>query len=76
MEVRVNNVCRRGDSFVFALAYMAAEETALPNLLRDVLVLTENEQISTIAGTDTNAHQTVSILRYKPSRKRSASLLQ
>ena len=48
VAIRVNNVCRTGDSFVFVSAYMAAEEPALPNLLRDLLVFTEIEQIPTI----------------------------
>ena len=34
VSVRVNNVCRNGDSFVFGSAYMAAEEPAPPILLR------------------------------------------
>ena len=38
---------------------MAAEEPAPPNLLRDLLVFTENEQIPIIVGTDANAHQTI-----------------
>ena len=38
---------------------MAAEELAPPNLLRDLLVFTENEEISTIVGTDANAHHTI-----------------
>ena len=59
VAVRVNNVCQSGDSFVFASAYMAAEEPAPPNLLRDLLVFTENEQIPTIVGTDANAHHTI-----------------
>ena len=45
VAIAVNNVCRKGDSFVFVSAYMAAEEPAPPNLLRDLLVFTENEQI-------------------------------
>ena len=57
--IKVNNVCRKGDSFVFASAYMAAEEPAPPNLLRDMLVFTDNEQIPTIVGTDANAHHTI-----------------
>ena len=57
--IGVNNVCRKGDSFVFVSAYMAAEEPAPPNLLRDLLVFTENEQIPTIVGTDANAHHTI-----------------
>ena len=51
VAVRVNNVCRRGDSFVFVSAYMAAEKPASPNLLRDLFVFLENEQIPTIVGT-------------------------
>ena len=38
---------------------MAAEEPAPPNLLRDLLVLTEIEQIPTILGTDAIAHHTI-----------------
>ena len=59
VAIRVNNVCRKGDSFVFVSAYMAAEEPAPPNLLRDLLVFTEIEQIPTILGTDANAHHTI-----------------
>ena len=59
VSVRVNNVCQSGDSFVFVSAYMAAEEPALPNLLRDLLVFAENEQIPAIVGTDAIAHHTI-----------------
>ena len=52
-------MCQKGDSFVFVSAYMAAEEPAPPNLLRDLLVFTEIEQIPTILGTDANAHHTI-----------------
>ena len=38
---------------------MAAEEPAPPNLLKDLLVFTENEQIPTIVGTDANALHTI-----------------
>ena len=55
--VRVNNVYRKGDNF-FESAYMTAEEPAPPNLLRDLLIFTENELIPTIVGTDANAHHT------------------
>ena len=41
VAIRVNNVCRKGDSFVFVSAYMAAEEPAPPNLLRNLLVFAE-----------------------------------
>ena len=59
VAVRVNNVCRKGDSFVFVSVYMAAKEPAQPNVLRDLLVFTENEQKPTIVGTDANAHHTI-----------------
>ena len=59
VAIRVNNMCRKGDSFVFVSAYMAVEEPTPPNLLRDLLVFTENEQILTIVGTDANAHHTI-----------------
>ena len=59
VAIRVNNACRKGDSFVFLSAYIAAEEPAPPNLLKDLLVFTKNEQIPTIVGTDANAHHTV-----------------
>ena len=55
----VNNVCQSGDSFVFVSAYIAAEEPAPPNLLRDLLVFAENAQIPTIVETDANAHYTI-----------------
>ena len=57
--IGVKKACRKGDSFVFASAYMAAEEPAPPNLLRDLFVFTENEQIPTIVGTDASAHHTI-----------------
>ena len=55
VAIRVNNVCRK----VFVSAYMAVEEPAPPNLLRDLLVFTENKQIPTYVGTDANAHHTI-----------------
>ena len=58
VAVRVNNVCRKGDSFVFVLAYMVAEEPDPPNLLKDLSVFTDNEQTHTIVGIDVNAHHT------------------
>ena len=36
VAVRFNNVYRKGDNFVFVSAYMATEEPAPPNLLRDL----------------------------------------
>ena len=38
---------------------MAAEEPAPSNLLRDLLVFTQNEQIPTVVGTDANAHHAI-----------------
>ena len=37
VAVRVNNVCQKGNCFVLVSAYIAAEEPAHPNLLRDLL---------------------------------------
>ena len=59
VAISVNNVCRKGNSFIFASACMAGEELAPPNLLRDLLVFTENKQIPTIVRTDANAHHTI-----------------
>ena len=42
VALRINNVCRRKDSFVLVSAYMAATEPAPPNLLRDLLIFTDN----------------------------------
>ena len=42
VAIRVNNVCQKGDSFVFVSAYMAAEGPAPPNLLRGLLVIHRN----------------------------------
>ena len=52
-------MCRKGDSFVLILAYMAVKKTTPSNLLRDLLVFTENEEIPTVVGTDANAHHTI-----------------
>ena len=38
---------------------MTAKEPAPPNLLRDLIVFTENERFPTIVGTDANAHHTI-----------------
>ena len=59
VAIRVNNACQKRDSFVFVSAYMAVEEPAPPNLLKNLLVFTEIEQIPTILGTDANAHHTI-----------------
>ena len=59
VAVRVDNVRQKRDSFVFVSAYMAAEEPAPPNSLKNQLIFTENEQIPTIVGTDANVHHTI-----------------
>ena len=52
-------MCRKGDSYVFVSTYKAAEEPAPPNLLKNRLVFTENEQIPTIKGTDANSYHII-----------------
>ena len=52
-------MCAKAVTVVFVSAYMASEEAAPPNLLRDLLVFAENEQIPTIVGTDAKAHHTI-----------------
>ena len=59
-----------GDDFVFVSEYMAAKEPALPNSLRDLLHLTENERFPSFVRTDANAHHTI-----WGSSKGSASIL-
>ena len=58
VAVRIKNVSRKRDRFIFVSAYMATEEPAPPNLLRDPSIFTENEWIPTIVGTDANAYFT------------------
>ena len=59
VAIRVNNVRRKGESFAFASIYTAVEEPAPPNLLRNLLVFTENERSPTTVGTNANAHHTI-----------------
>ena len=59
MAVRVKDVYREGDIYVFVSAYMANEEPAPPNLLKELLVFTEKEKTPTIIGADANTHHTV-----------------
>ena len=47
----------KGRQFCFRISIHGSREPAPPNLLRDLLVLTEIEQIPTILGTD--AHHTI-----------------
>ena len=59
VAVRVKNVRREGDSFVFVLAYMALEEPAPPVILKELLSFSDRDNIPTVIGTDANAHHTV-----------------
>ena len=59
VAVRVKNVRREGDSFVFVSAYMALEEPAPPVILKELLSFSDRNKIPTVIGTDANAHHTV-----------------
>ena len=59
VAVRVKNVRREGDSFVFVSAYMALEEPALPVIPKELLSFSDRDEIPTVIGTDANAHHTV-----------------
>ena len=59
VAVRVKNVRREGDSFVFVSAYMALEEPAPPGFLKKLLSFSDRDKIPTVIGTDANAHHTV-----------------
>ena len=59
VAVRVKNVRREGDSFVFVSAYMALEEPAPPVILKELLSFSDRDKIPTVIGTDANAHHTV-----------------
>ena len=53
-------MCAKRETVLFSYQHTwQPEEPAPPNLLRDLLVLTEIEQIPTILGTDANAHHTI-----------------
>ena len=56
VAVRVKNVRREGDSFVFVSAYMALEEPAPPVILKELLSFSDRDKIPTVKGTDANAH--------------------
>ena len=75
VAVRVNNVCQSGDSFVFVSAYMAAEEPAPPNLLRDLLVFAERTNSYNCRNRCKCTSHYMGILHYKLSRRGSASVL-
>ena len=55
VAVRVKNVRREGDSFVFVSAYMALEEPAPPVILKELLSFSDRDKIPTVIGTDANA---------------------
>ena len=59
VAVRVKNVRRERDSFVFVSAYMALEEPAPPIILKELLSFSDRDNIPTVIGTDANAHHTV-----------------
>ena len=59
VAVRVKNVRREGDSFVFVSAYMALNEPAPPVILKELLSFSDRDNIPTVIGTDANAHHTV-----------------
>ena len=57
VAVRVKNVRREGDnSFVIVAAYMVLEEPAPPVILKELLSFSDRDKISTVIGTDANAH--------------------
>ena len=57
--VRVKNVYREGDSYVFASVYMANENPAPPRLLGELADYCEGAKKPLIEGSDANAHRTV-----------------
>ena len=59
VAVRVKNVRRNGDSFVFVSAYLALEEPAPPIILKELLSYSDRYKIPTVIGTNANAHHTV-----------------
>ena len=58
VAVRVKNVRREGDSFVFVSAYMALKEPASPIILKELLSFSDRDKIPIVIGTDANAHHT------------------
>ena len=57
--MRVKNVRREGESFVFVSAYMALEEPDPPVILKELLSFSDRDNIPTVIRTDANAHHTV-----------------
>ena len=59
VAVRARSVRREGDSFIFASTYMAQEEPAPPETLKELVAFSHKEKIPLVIGTDANAHHTV-----------------
>ena len=57
--VRARNVRREGDSFIFASTYMAQEELAPPETLKELVAFSDKEKIPLVIGTDANAYHTI-----------------
>ena len=57
VAVRVRSVRREGDSFIFASTYMAQEEPAPPEILKELVAF--RDKIPLVMVTDANAHHTV-----------------
>ena len=57
--VRIKNVRREGDSFIFVLAYMALEQPVPPVILKELLSFRDENNIPAEIGTNANAHHTV-----------------
>ena len=60
VALRVKNVRREGDGFVFVSAYMAWEELTPPVILKELLLFSDKDKIPTVIGTDANAQPTFS----------------
>ena len=50
VAVRVKSVRREGDSFIFVSAYMAMEEPAPPEILKELLSFSDRDNIPTVIG--------------------------
>ena len=58
VAVRARSVRREGDSFIFASTYMAQEEPAPPETLKELVAFSDKEKIPLAIRTDANAHHT------------------
>ena len=59
VAVRARSVRREGDSFIFASTYLAQEEPAPPETLKELVAFSDKEKTSLVIGTDANARHTV-----------------